>query len=165
MKLFIILCMQFLAVNIAYATNLNGNANLNGNLNNNRNNNRNNNANINALIPILKSDTSISNDNRADFPVSTANAPMAISTSDCLGSVSAGGQGQFMGFSLGFSKQSKPCNIRAYAKMFRHMPAVYNAILCQDDIVREAFRFTDYQCPEKPKKKKDWIKYEYPRGR
>jgi len=161
MKLFIILCIQFLAVNIAYATNnLNGNANLNGNLNKNNNRSQSvsgSNAELNAGYI---SDTTVNNS--TEIPVSSAYAPPAIPTSDCLGSVSAGGQGQFMGFSLGVTKQSKPCNIREYAKMFRHMPTVYKAILCQDDIVKTAFEATDYACPTKPKKKKDWIKYEYP---
>jgi len=84
-----------------------------------------------------------------DIPVNTAYAPLVISTSDCLGSLSVGGQGQFLGFSIGGTKQSKPCNIREYSKMFeaRKQPDIAFAILCQDPIVKRAVETTGESCP------------------
>lgn len=139
------LCMQFFLANIVYAHN----SNLNGNSNNN--------ANFNALIPIYNSDstTTVKNTNTTEFPVSTAVAPSNISTSDCLGSISAGGQGQFAGFSLGFSKQSKPCNIRAYASQFPRYSSMWWGVMCQDSMIRKADKSTGGRnCPKAEKKSK-----------
>jgi hypothetical protein len=88
--------------------------------------------------------------------VRTAYAPVTISTSDCLGSVSAGGQGQFAGFSLGLSKQSRPCNIREYSKMFMAIGdyEAANAILCQDKLVSKALDSIGKSCPKKEKQAK-----------
>ena len=84
-------------------------------------------------------------------PVRSSNAPTIISTSDCLGSYSAGGQGQFLGLSFGGTKESKPCNIREFAKMYIATGdyALANAILCQDKIVRKSIESIGKACPSK----------------
>ncbi len=83
------------------------------------------------------------------IPVNTSYAPVVISTSDCLGSFSAGGQGQFLGLTVGGTTQSRPCNIREYSKMFeaRNQPEIAFAILCQDRIVRKAVESAGKRCP------------------
>jgi len=91
---------------------------------------------------------SIVNENNYQETAASAYAPTVIATSDCLGSFSAGGQGQFFGFSLGGATQSKPCNIREFAKMFINDPTVYKAILCQDKMVRKAIESTGGGCPD-----------------
>jgi len=73
-------------------------------------------------------------------PAETAYAPIVIATSDCLGSVSAGGQGQFFGFTFGKTTESKPCNVRAFATLNVHNEDLFYAIQCQDTIVREAYK-------------------------
>lgn len=83
------------------------------------------------------------------LPPNSAYAPAVIPTSDCLGSFSAGGQGQFLGFSLGATTQSKPCNIREFSKIFeaRKQPHIAFAILCQDNIVKTAIESMGEACP------------------
>lgn len=81
----------------------------------------------------------------ADIPVNTAYAPIVVATSDCLGSISAGGQGQFLGLTFGKTTQSKPCNVREFAKMNVNNEKLFYTIQCQDPIVREAYKVTgDY---------------------
>jgi len=87
------------------------------------------------------------------IPVNTAYAPYMGSTSDCLGSVSAGGQGQFFGGSLGFTTKSKPCNVREFAKMVSYDKELYIAILCQDKSVKKAMESTGRLCPNSNAKK------------
>lgn len=115
-------------------------------VNSNLNNNKNNNANFNALIPILNSDSQTYVDNADNFPVSSAYSSLTRPTSDCMGSVSAGGQGQYFGLSLGFNKQSKECNIRAYAKIFADYPEIAYRILCQSKYVKKALKDAGYDC-------------------
>lgn len=82
----------------------------------------------------------------AENMVNTAYAPVVIATSDCLGSLSAGGQGSGIGLSFGGTTQSKPCNVREFAKMNIGNISLFYAIQCQDPIVKEAFKVTgDYQ--------------------
>lgn len=113
------------------------------------------NTNLNKNVSVGYVNNSITKGNRV---VASANSPVNIPTSDCMGGVSAGGQGQYLGLSLGFSKQSKPCNIREYAKMLSSNPVVAKAILCQDKIVRDAYEIAGQPCLEKPKR----IKQVYP---
>ena len=78
----------------------------------------------------------------AEIPANTAYAPVVIATSDCLGSLSAGGQGSGIGLSFGGTTQSKPCNVREFAKMNAANEVLFYAIQCQDPIVKEAFKVT-----------------------
>lgn len=83
-----------------------------------------------------------------DIPVETAYAPTVISTSDCLGSLSAGGQSSFWGATFGITTQSEPCNVREDAKVIASLvkdEALVKATLCQSDRVAEAYKVTgDY---------------------
>jgi len=100
----------------------------------------------------------ISINKAAKSSVRTAYSPVAIPTSDCMGAVSAGGQGQFFGFSLGGTTQSKPCNIREDAKiqlMLGNEDLAYLIHACQDKKIRELTRHTDDPCPNLKKKKTD----------
>lgn len=90
---------------------------------------------------------SIGGDNfeAAEIPVNTAYAPTVIATSDCLGSVSGGGQGSSFGATLGFTTNSEPCNIREDAKLVAALTKDENlvkATLCQSDRVKEAYKIT-----------------------
>lgn len=92
-------------------------------------------------------DISIGGDNfeAAKIPANTAYAPTVIATSDCLGSISAGGQGLDFGFSVGGTKESEPCNIREDAKLVAALTKDENlvkATLCQSDRVKEAYKVT-----------------------
>lgn len=107
------------------------------------------NTNLNKNVSVGYINNSTTKGNRV---VAGADSPVNIPTSDCMGGVSAGGQGQYLGLSLGFSKQSKPCNIREYAKMLSENPIVAKAILCQDKIVRDAYEIARQPCLEKPKR-------------
>ena len=95
------------------------------------------------------------------IPVNTAYAPTVIVTSDCLGSISAGGQGQFLGLTFGKTTQSKPCNVREFAKMNVNNEGLFYAIQCQDPIVKEAFKVTGtynkYCIGAKAKSKSKWF--------
>lgn len=107
--------------------------------NHNHNNNTNVNANLNAArsnVYVGGDDISVSNSTR--YSAKSATAGLVLATSDCLGSMSGGLQGAFAGATLGFTKQSKPCNVREFAKMFYEDKEMYNAILCQDKTVRKA---------------------------
>lgn len=84
-----------------------------------------------------------------DIPVNTAISPELLGTSDCLGSISAGGQGQFLGLTFGKTTQSNPCNVRENTKiakaLFPKDAVLQKAIMCQDDTYKEAFKVTgDY---------------------
>lgn len=105
-------------------------------------NNPNNNVNIPIAAAGSKNDINIDGDNYAEIPANTAYAPTVIATSDCLGSLSAGGQGSGIGLSFGGTTQSKPCNVREFAKMNANNKDLFYAIQCQDPIVREAFKVT-----------------------
>ena len=88
-------------------------------------------------------------------PANTAYAPDIIPTSDCLGAMSLGGQGRFLGFSLGGTTQSKPCNVREFAKMNAKSRRLYHAIMCQDSIMRKAYKtIGKYEAYCKPKRVK-----------
>lgn len=94
-----------------------------------------------------KNDISIGGDNyvEAENVVNTAYAPTVIATSDCLGSVSGGGMGTGFGASLGFTTNSKPCNIREDAKLVATLTkdeSLVKATLCQSDRIREAYKVT-----------------------
>lgn len=81
----------------------------------------------------------------AKNPVNTAYAPTVIATSDCLGSVSGGGQGSSFGATLGFTTNSEPCNIREDAKLVAALTkdeSLVKATLCQSDRVKEAYKVT-----------------------
>jgi len=86
-----------------------------------------------------------------EIPVSSAFAPAIVATSDCLGSIGGGVQGQFAGLTFGRSTQSKPCNIREFYKLFeaRRQPKIAFAVLCQDKIVRKAVADAGKKCPKK----------------
>lgn len=105
--------------------------------------------NTNTSVGYVNNSTNTTKGNRV---VAGADSPINIPTSDCMGGISAGGQGQYLGLSLGFSKQSKPCNIREYAKMLLGNPVVAKAILCQDKIVKDAYEIAGQPCLEKPKR-------------
>lgn len=113
------------------------------------------NLNKNVSVGYVNNSTNTTKGNRV---VAGADSPVNIPTSDCMGGISAGGQGQYLGLSLGFSKQSKPCNIREYAKMLSENPIVAKAILCQDKIVKDAYEIAGQPCLEKP----PVVKLEYP---
>jgi hypothetical protein len=92
-------------------------------------------------------DISIGGDNyvEAENVVNTAYAPTVIATSDCLGSVSGGGQGSSFGATLGFTTNSEPCNIREDAKLVAALTkdeSLVKATLCQSDRVKEAYKVT-----------------------
>lgn len=93
--------------------------------------------------------------------VKRAYAPVVIPTSDCLGAISAGGQGEFIGLTFGKTTQSNPCNVREFAKMNIHNAELFYAIQCQDPIVREAFKVTGdynrYCVGAKAKTKSKWF--------
>lgn len=93
--------------------------------------------------------------------VKRAYAPVVIPTSDCLGAISAGGQGQFVGLTFGKTTQSNPCNVREFAKMNIHDAELFYAIQCQDPIVKEAFKVTGdynrYCVGAKAKTKSKWF--------
>lgn len=88
-------------------------------------------------------------------PVNSAFAPVILPTSDCLNAISAGGTGQFFGFSLGFSKVAKDCNRRADANQWTNMgfEDVAFARMCQDKKNRKAVESTGIVCPESDIKK------------
>lgn len=95
---------------------------------------------IQSSLSGSSSDNSV---NITDYDIDLANtayAPDIIPTSDCLGAVSLGGQGRFLGFSLGGTTQSKPCNVREFAKMNAKSRRLYHAIMCQDSIMRKAYK-------------------------
>ncbi len=76
----------------------------------------------------------------SDHPASRAFTHLPLATSDCMGASGIGGQGQLFGFSVSSSTQSRPCNIRENAKLaasFNDMELAF-AILCQDEVVKEA---------------------------
>jgi len=50
--------------------------------------------------------------------VAQASARPSLVTSDCMGTTSAGVQGQFFGLTFSSSKQSEPCNRREDAKVW-----------------------------------------------
>jgi len=109
--------------------------------------NTNHNNNI-AGVGDSSNDLSISAVHEADeYPVNSAYAPIVVPTSDCLGSVSAGGQGAFWGGALGFTTQSKPCNIREFAKMVSYDKNLYIAMLCQDKMFKKAKASIGKPCP------------------
>lgn len=118
-----------------------------------------NSANLNAQVDASKTtnkqkqdassanDISIGGDSfvEAYNPVNTAYAPTVIATSDCLGSISAGGQGNFLGLSFGKTTQSTPCNVREDAKTVAALvkdEALVKATLCQSKRVAEAYKVT-----------------------
>jgi hypothetical protein len=77
--------------------------------------------------------------------VNTAYAPTVIATSDCLGSVSGGGQGSSFGATLGFTTNSEPCNVRADANTVAALTKdeyLVKATLCQSDRIKEGFKIT-----------------------
>lgn len=80
-------------------------------------------------------------------------APVVISTSDCLGSVSASGGNMFGMGSFGFTRQSKPCNVREFSKMFMAIGdyEMAESVLCQDPIVRKARKDIGNPCPSEVK--------------
>jgi hypothetical protein len=81
----------------------------------------------------------------AKNPVHTAYAPTVIATSDCLGSVSGGGQGSSFGATLGFTTNSEPCNVRADANTVAALTKdeyLVKATLCQSDRIKEGFKIT-----------------------
>ena len=84
-------------------------------------------------------------------PVRSANAPTIVSTSDCLGSYSAGGQHQLLGLSLGGTKESKPCNIREFSKIYIAIGdyEAAHAVLCQSKIIKDALQSINKPCPSK----------------
>lgn len=95
------------------------------------------------------------------IPVNTAYAPTVIATSDCLGSISAGGQGQFLGLTFGKTTQSKPCNVREFAKMNAADVELYYTIQCQDPIMKEAYKvrgtYNKFCIGAKAKTKSKWF--------
>jgi hypothetical protein len=81
----------------------------------------------------------------AKNPVHTAYAPTVIATSECLGSVSGGGQGSSFGATLGFTTNSEPCNVRADANTVAALTKdeyLVKATLCQSDRIKEGFKIT-----------------------
>lgn len=167
-KLLCIITISATLISSTAIASINSNTNSNGNLNNNRANSK---ANSKALSGSISgssaelnagyiSDTTVNN--LTKLPVSGAYAPTAIPTSDCLGSISAGGQGQFAGFSLGFTKQSKPCNIRAYASQFPRYSPIWWGVMCQDKIIKKADKISKGgNCPIK----KGWkVERKYPKN-
>lgn len=72
-----------------------------------------------------------------------------VPTSDCLGSAGVSGQWTKFGFGLGGTTQSKPCNVREFAKIMAAFgkPDISFAILCQDPIVKASVESTGQLCP------------------
>lgn len=148
MKLFIILCIQFLAVNIAYAGNK-----LNGNLNNN---------NANAELNVgYVSDTTVNSNTR--LPVGSAYLPTVINSNGCARTIQIGGNGVHGSGVISIPIESKFCQGQLLSAKFPRYSPMWWAIECQGDIMRKADKIIEGgNCPTKKKKKKNWIVHEYP---
>ena len=64
----------------------------------------------------------------------------------CMGGVSAAGGFAGGSFGLGASIESGPCNIRQFAILVQNNPALFKAVMCQDDTMQEAYAKVGESC-------------------